>query len=136
VPYLGQPYHIGAPVSVFLHLSQIIIYLLYKRLCSQQLHYLFFVTFGDLLPFLANATHVTLGWGTTYHPSLSAFSMSSEYPIGHLAPPSEFVHLVLPLQQLIPSLVVPLTIDLIEWLWPFYISHILQPRAVLSLPTS
>jgi hypothetical protein len=63
-------------------------------------------------------------------------SISSEYPTGHLPLPSEFVHLVPPLAQLIPGLVVPLTLDLVERLRPLFISHILQPRAVLSLPTS
>jgi hypothetical protein len=63
-------------------------------------------------------------------------SISSEYPTGHLPLPSEFVHLVPPLAQLIPGLVVPLTLDLVERLRPLFISYILQPRAVLSLPTS
>jgi hypothetical protein len=97
----------------------------------------FVVTFGDLLPsFWPTATHVTLGWSTTYHLPLPASSISSEYPTGHLPLPSEFVHLVPPLAQLIPGLVVPLTLDLVERLRPLFISHILQPRAVLSLPTS
>jgi hypothetical protein len=67
---------------------------------------------------------------------LPASSISSEYPTGHLPLPSEFFHLVPLLAQLIPGLVVPLTLDLVEWLRPLFISHILQPRAVLSLPTS
>jgi hypothetical protein len=86
--------------------------------------------------FWPTATHVTLGWSTTYHPPLPASSISSEYPTGHLPLPSEFFHLVPPLAQLIPGLVVPLTLDLVERLRPLFISHILQPRAVLSLPTS
>jgi hypothetical protein len=45
-------------------------------------------------------------------------SISSEYPTGHLPLPSEFVHFVLPLAQLIPRLVVPLTLDLVERLRP------------------
>jgi hypothetical protein len=98
--------------------------------------YLFVVTFGDLLPFLANATHVALGWGTPYHLPLTTSSISSEYPTGHLPLPSEFVHFVPPLAQLIPCLVVPLTLDLVERLRPL-LPHIYpQPRAVLSLPTS
>jgi hypothetical protein len=51
VPYSSNPCHIGAPVSVFVHLSQVILYLLYKGLCFQHLHYLFVVIFGALLPF-------------------------------------------------------------------------------------
>jgi hypothetical protein len=97
----------------------------------------FIVTFGDLLlSFWPTATHVTLGWRTTYHLPLSASSVSLDYPTGHLPLPSEFIHFVPPLAQLIPSLVVPLTLDLIERLWPRFLSHILQPRAFLSLPTS
>jgi hypothetical protein len=48
---------------------------------------------------------------------------------------SEFVHLVPPLAQLSPGLVVPLTLDLITWLRPLFLSYLLQPRAVLSHPT-
>jgi hypothetical protein len=62
--------------------------------------------------------------------------MSLEYPTGHLTLPSEFVHLVLPLAQLILDLVVPLTLDLVERLRPLFISHIIQPREALSVPTS
>ena len=98
--------------------------------------YLFVVTIGGLLPFLENATHVSLGWGTPYHLPLLTSSIYSEYPIGHLPLPSKFVHFVPPLAQLIPCLVVPLTLDLVEWLQPI-IPHIYPwPRAVLSLPTS
>jgi hypothetical protein len=50
--------------------------------------------------------------------------------------PSKFVHLVLPLAQLILGLGVPLTLDLVTRLQPLFVSYILQPRAVLSLPTS
>jgi hypothetical protein len=91
---------------------------------------------ATFFPFWPTVTHVTLGWGTTYHPPLMKSSISSEYPIGHLTLPSEFIHFVLPLAQLIPYLVVPLTLDLIERLHPPFISHTLQPRVVLSLPTS
>jgi hypothetical protein len=137
MPYTGQPYHTRAPVSIFVHFSPIIYYLLYKRLYFQSLHCLFIVTFGDLLPFFwLTATHVTLGWSTTYHPPLPTSSMSSKYPTSHLPLPSKFVHLVPPLAQLIPGLVVPLTLDLVEWLRPLFISHILQPRVALSVPTS
>jgi hypothetical protein len=135
--YPGPPYHTGAPVFVFVHFPPIIRYLLYKRLYFHLLHYLFVITFGRPTSlFWPTANHVTLGWSTTYHPPLPASSMSSEYPTGHLPLPSEFVHLVSPLAQLIPDLVVPLTLDLVERLRPFYISHILQPMTVLSLPQS
>jgi hypothetical protein len=74
--------------------------------------------------FLANATHVTLGWGTPYHLPSTTSSISSKYPTGHLPMPSEFVHFVSPLAQLIPCLIVPLTLDLVEWLRPLFTSHI------------
>jgi hypothetical protein len=95
----------------------------------------FVVTVDDLLPFWPHATHVTLGWCIASHLPLPASSISSEYYPGHLPLPSEFVHLVPPLEQLIPSLVVPLTLDLVTRLRPLIISYTLQPRAVLSLPT-
>jgi hypothetical protein len=62
--------------------------------------------------------------------------MFSEYYPGHLPLPYEFVHLVQPLAQLIPDLVVPLTLDLVTRLQPFILSYTLQPRVVLSLPIS
>jgi hypothetical protein len=42
---------LGHPFLYLYTYPKIILYLLYKRLCFQQLHYLFVVTFGDLLPF-------------------------------------------------------------------------------------
>jgi hypothetical protein len=96
----------------------------------------FVVTVGDLLSFWPHATHVTLGWSITSHLPLPASSISSEYSTGHLPLPSEFVHLVPPLAQLILGLGVPLTLDLVTRLRPLIISYTLQPRAVLSLPTS
>jgi hypothetical protein len=81
----------------------------------------FVVTFGRPTSlFWPTATHVTLGWSTTYHPPLLVSSISSEYPTGHLPLPSEFVHLVPPLAQLIPILVIPLTLDLVERLRPLF----------------
>jgi hypothetical protein len=91
----------------------IIHYLLYKRLLFF-LSLLFVVTVGDLLSFWPHATHVTLGWSITSHFPLSASSISSEYYPGHLPLSSEFVHLVPPLAQLIPDLVVPMTLDLVK----------------------
>jgi hypothetical protein len=132
----GQPCYIGAPVSVFVHLSQSILYLLYKHLCFLHLHYLFVVTFSNLLPFLENATHVTLGWGTLYHLPLLTSSISSKYTIDHLPFPFEFFHFVLPLPQLIPRPVVPLTLNLVERLQLLILRIYPQPRVVLSLHTS
>jgi hypothetical protein len=62
--------------------------------------------------------------------------MFSEYYPGHFPLSSEFVHLVQPLAQLIPDLVVPLTLDLVTWLRPVILSYTLQPRVVLSPPIS
>jgi hypothetical protein len=76
-----------------------------------------------------------LDWSSTYHLPLPTSSISSEYPAGQLPLPSEFVHLVPPLAQLSPGLVVPLTLDLVTRLRPLFLSYILQPRAVLSHPT-
>jgi hypothetical protein len=134
LPSLGHSFHTGAPVSVFVHFSQVIHYLLYKRLYFQL--FAFVITVGDLLSFWPHATHVTLGWSITSHLPSPASSISSEYYPGHLPLPSEFVHLVPPLAQLILGLGVPLTLDLVTRLRPLFVSYILQPRAVLSLPTS
>ena len=86
--------------------------------------------------FLENETHVALSCGIPYHLLFLTSSIYSEYPIGHLPLLSEFVHFVPPLAQLIPCLVVPLTLDLVERLQTL-IPHIYpQPRAVLSLHAS
>jgi hypothetical protein len=126
--------HWGTRFCICTFFPKLIHYLLYKRLYFQL--FSFVVTVGDLLSFWPHATHVTLGWSITSHLPLPASSISSEYYPGHLPLPSEFVHLVPPLAQLITGLVVPLTLDLVTRLRPLIISYTLQPRAVLSLPTS
>jgi hypothetical protein len=133
LPSLGHSFHTGAPVSVFVHFSpsySLFIVQTHFRFCA------FVVTVGDLLSFWPHATHVTLGWSITSHlPPSASFISSESYP-GHFPLSSEFVHLVPPLAQLIPDLVVPLTLDLVTRLRPRLISCTLQPRAVWSLPTS
>jgi hypothetical protein len=126
--------HWGTRFCICTSFPQIIHYLLYKRLYFQL--FAFVVTVGDLLSFWPHATHVTLGWSITSHLPPPASSISSEYYPGHLPLSSEFVHLVPPLAQLIPDLVVPLTLDLVTRLRPRLLSCTLQPRAVWSLPTS
>jgi hypothetical protein len=133
-PPWGTHFTLGHPFLYLYIFPKLIHYLLYKRLYFQL--FAFVVTVGDLLSFWPHATHVTLGWSITSHLPLPASSISSEYYPGHLPLPSEFVHLVPPLAQLITGLVVPLTLDLVTRLRPLIISYILQPRAVLSLPTS
>jgi hypothetical protein len=90
---------------------------------------------SPLATFLASAAHVALGWGTPYHLLLFTSSIYSEYPTGHLPLLSDFVHFVSPLVQLIPHLVVPLTLNLVERLRPFILHIYPQPREVLSLHT-
>jgi hypothetical protein len=63
---------------------------------------------------------------------LTTSSISSEHPTGHLPMPSEFVHFVPPLAQLIPYLVVPLTLDLVERLQPLFTSHIPPTKGSLE----
>jgi hypothetical protein len=128
MPSLGHSCHTRAPVSVFVHFFKLIHYLLYI--------FYFFVTVDDLLSFWPHATHVTLGWSIPSHLPLLTLSISSEYYPCHLPLPSEFVHLVPPLAQLITDLVVPLTLDLVKRLRPLIMSYTLQPGEVLSLPTS
>jgi hypothetical protein len=112
----------------------IIYYLLYKHLYFQSVHSLSSPLatcfFGHTQPMSP------LDWSSTYHLPLPTSSISSEYPAGQLPLPSEFVHLVPPLAQLSPGLVVPLTLDLVTRLRPLFSSYILQPREVLSHPTS
>jgi hypothetical protein len=95
---------------------------------------LFVVTGGDLLSFWPHATHVTLGWSITSHFPLSASSISSEYYPGHLPLSSEFVHLVSPLAQLIPDLVIPMTLDLVKTV--VAIPSIIYPPTKGSLESS
>jgi hypothetical protein len=126
--------HWGTHFCILYIFPTFIHYFLYK--CLYFPVFTFVVTVGDLLSFWPHATHVTLGWSITSHLLPPTSSISSEYYPDHLPIPSEFVHLVLPLAQLILGLGIPLTLDLVTWLWPLFVSYILQPRAVLSLPTS
>jgi hypothetical protein len=126
--------HWGTRFCILYIFPTFIHYLLYRRLHFPS--FTFVVTVGDLLSFWPHATHVTLGWSITSHLPSPTSSISSEYYPGHLPFSSEFVHLVLPLAQLIPDLVIPLTLDLVTRLRPFILSYTLQPRAVLSLPIS
>jgi hypothetical protein len=133
-PPWGTHFTLGHPFLYLYIFPKFIHYLLYKPLSFPL--FTFVVTVGDLLSFWPHATHVTLGWSITSHLPSPASSISSEYYPDHLPIPSEFVHLVPPLAQLILGLGVPLTLDLVTRLRPLFVSHILQPRAVLSLPTS
>jgi hypothetical protein len=133
---LGHPF-------LYLYISpQIIRYLLYKRLYFQSLPYLFVVTFGDLLPsFLAKRNpchpwleHYLSSTLVRHHPYLqSTPQVTYLYPL-NLFTLSRLWHNLSP--STLFGLVVPLPLDLVTWLRPLFISYILQPRAVLSLPTS
>jgi hypothetical protein len=133
-PHWGTHFTLGHPFLYLYIFPQFIPYLLYKHLYSQSL--LLSSPLATRFPFWPHATHVTLGWSITSHFPPPASSMFSEYYPGHLPLSSEFVHLVQPLAQLIPDLVIPLTLDLVTRLRPFLLSYTLQPRAVLSLPIS
>jgi hypothetical protein len=129
---LGHPF-----LYLYTHPKLFFIYLIHcKKPLFLAFTYPFVITFDDLLPFLENATHVTLGWGTPSHLPLLTSSIYFKYPIGHLPLPSEFVHFVPPLAQLTPCLVVPLTLDLVERLLPLILHIYPQPREILSLHTS
>ena len=128
-------FYTGAVVSVFVHFfpKLFIIYCTNTFTFSQYIlcrHRWRIAFFGHTQPMSP------LDWSSTYHLPLPTSSISSEYPAGQLPLPSEFVHLVPPLAQLSPGLVVPLTLDLVTRLRPLFLSYILQPRAVLSHPTS
>ena len=134
LPSVGHAFHTGAPVSVFVHFSPklfIIYYLLNKHLYFQSLHSLSSPLATCSLLATCNPCHP---WLEHYLP-LPASSISSEYPTGQLPLPSEFVHLVPPMAQLSPGLVIHLILDLVTRLRPLFPSYILQPRAVLSHPT-
>jgi hypothetical protein len=143
-PFISFPRHfcppwgihstLGHPFLYFVHLSHI--YLLFLVQTPFLPAFAFVVTVGDLLSFFGHTQPMSpLDWSSTYHLPLPTSSISSEYPAGQLPLPSEFVHLVPPLAQLSPGLVVPLTLDLVTRLRPLFLSYILQPRAVLSHPT-
>jgi hypothetical protein len=136
-PAWGTHFTLGHPFLYFVHLSQI-----YSLFCTNTFissHFqlvTFVVTVGDLLSFLAtrNPCHP---WLEHYF----SFTLADIVYIFRVLPQvsyhlsSEFVHLVPPLAQLSPGLVVPLTLDLVTRLRPLFLSYILQPRAVLSHPT-
>jgi hypothetical protein len=99
-------------------------------------HYIFFCHHRWQLAsfFWPHATHVTLGWSIASHFPLPASFISSEHYTGHLPLPSEFVHLVPPLAQLITRLVVPLTLDLVTRLRPLF--QLIHPPTKGSLESS
>jgi hypothetical protein len=135
-PPWGTHFTLGHPF-LYLYISpQNYSLFIVQTSCISSLYIFFCRHRWRLASFWPRATHVTLGWSIASHLPLPASSISSEYYPGHLPLPSEFVHLVPPLAQLIIGLVVPLTLDLVIRLRPLFISYILQPRAVLSLPTS
>jgi hypothetical protein len=137
LPSLGHHFTLGHPflyLYIFPQNYFVIYYLLYKHLYLQSIHSLLSPLatcfFGHTQPMSP------LDWSNTYHLPSPTSSISLEYPAGQLPLPSEFVHLVPPLAQLSPGLVVPLTLDLVTRLRPLVSSYILQPREVLSHPTS
>jgi hypothetical protein len=134
LPSLGHSFHTGAPVSVFVHFSQIISLLLvqtpvfYSHLpLSSPLAAC--LPFGHTQPMSPLVGALLIIYLSRHRLSLQ----STTQVIYHL--PSEFVHFVPPLAQLNPGLVVPLTLDPVTRLRPLFLSYILQPRAVLSHPT-
>jgi hypothetical protein len=137
-PHWPKPYCTGAPISISVHSSQIILYSFGN--CTNPLFPSFYIDFCRHLwqpsSFLENATHVTLGWGIPYHLLLLTSPINPEYPTGPLPLLSEFVHFVPPLAQFFPCLVVPLTLDLLEQLLPLILHIYPQPREVSSLTAS
>jgi hypothetical protein len=129
--------HWGTRFCICTFLPKIIYYLLFiVQTPLPSVITFFVVTVGDLLSFGHTQPMSPLDWSSTYHLPLPASSISSEYPTGQLPLPSEFVHRVPPLAQLNTSLVVPLTLDLVTRLRPLFLLYLLQPREVLSHPTS
>jgi hypothetical protein len=126
--------HWGTRFCILYIFPTFIHYLLYKRLYFPVLYFCRHCWRPTFLLATRNPCHPWLEHYFSFTPPTS--SISSEYYPGHLPLSSEFVHLVPPLAQLIPDLVVPLTLDLVTRLRPFLLSYTLQPRAVLSLPTS
>jgi hypothetical protein len=129
--------HWGTRFCILYIFPKFIHYSLYKHLYFQPfpLHLLLSSPLATFFPFWPHATHVTLGWSILliYPRRHRLYLQSTTQVTYHLS--SEFVHLVPPLAQLIPGLVVPLTLDLVTRLRPLFLSYILQPRAVLSHPT-
>jgi hypothetical protein len=94
-----------------LYIFPTFIFLLYKHLLLPT--FVFVVTVGDLLPFLAtrNSCHPWLEYSFSF--SLLTSSISSEYDPGLLPLSSAFIYFVPPLAQLTSDLVVPMTLDLV-----------------------
>jgi hypothetical protein len=134
-PTWGIHFTLGHPF-LYLYIFSQKLFIIYCTNAFILQSFTFVVTVDGLLSFWPHATHVTLGWSITSHFPPLASSISSEHYPGHLPLSSEVVHLVSPLAQLTPDLVVPPTLDLVTQLRPHLLSCALQPRAVWSLPTS
>jgi hypothetical protein len=133
-PPWGTHFTLGHPFLYLYIFPKFIHYLLYKPLYFPL--FTLVVTVGDLLSFLAtlNPCHPWLEHSFSF--TLTGIVYIFKMLPRSLTYPSEFVHLVPPLAQLILGLGIPLILDLVTWLRPLFVSHILLPRAVLSLPTS
>jgi hypothetical protein len=133
-PSWGTHFTLGLPF-LYLYISPQKLFIIYCTNAFISSHYIFFCRHRwRLASFWPHATHVTLGWSIASHLPLLASSISSEYSTGPLPLPSEFVHLVLPLAQLILSLGVPLTLDLVNTIAATH--YIIHPPTKGSLKSS
>jgi hypothetical protein len=133
LPYQGHSFYTGAPVSVFCtSFPKLFIIHCTNTFIPSHFHFATLViTVGDLLSFFGNTQPMSplVGASLLIHPHWHRLSLQSTTQVTYRLS-SEFVHLVLPLAQLSPGLVVPLTLDLVTWLRPLFLSYILQPKAV------
>jgi hypothetical protein len=125
-PAWGTHFYTGAPVSVFCTSfpNLFIDYCTNPFIPSHLQLVTHVVTVGDLPSFFFGHTQPMLplvGASLLIYPRQHRLYLQSTTQVTyHLS--SEFVHLVPPLAQLIPGLVVPLTLDPVTWLRPLFLS--------------
>ena len=126
LPCLGHSFlHWGTHFYILYIFPKFIYWLLYKPLYSQPFTVNYscrhrwrpsFLFFGHTQPMLP-----LVGASLLIYPRQHRLYLQSTTQVTyHLS--SEFVHLVPPLAQLIPGLVVPLTLDPVTWLRPLFLS--------------
>jgi hypothetical protein len=135
-PAWGTHFYTGAPVSVFCTSFPNLFIIIVQTPFSQPFTVSHFVvTVGDLPSFFGHTQPMSplVGASLLIHPRRHRlYLQSTTQVIYHLS--SEFVHLVPPLAQLSPGLVVPLTLDLVTWLRPLFLS--ISPPTKGSLESS
>jgi hypothetical protein len=136
LPSLGHSFHTGAPVSVFCTSFPTFISLFLVQTPFTFQSFAFVFTVGNLLSFFYHTQPMSplVGALLLIYPHRHRLYLQNTTQVTYLYPLNLFTLSRL-WHNLSSDLVVPLTLDLVTWLWPRLLSCTLQPREVWSFPT-